>query len=137
MMRAAISANDVIRFPAGEPVEFQRILSAVPSLPVRRLTALLVATAAALTAARSVSSQPPPPPLQSKPEKLAFTRTEAAQALRMSVRTLDGVTKRGLLRPSRATGRPLYSRSELESYLKETQSAGLSAQPRRLVLGEE
>jgi len=34
--------------------------------------------------------------------------------------TVDRLTKRGLLRPSRATRRPLYSLIELERFLRET-----------------
>jgi hypothetical protein len=52
--------------------------------------------------------------------KLAFTRLEAAEILGISPPSLDRLTKRGLLRPSRALRRPLYSRRELERFLKET-----------------
>jgi DNA-binding transcriptional MerR regulator len=52
--------------------------------------------------------------------KLALTRVEAAQALGVSVVSIDRLTKRGLLRPSRATRRPLYSVKEIERFLKET-----------------
>ena len=52
--------------------------------------------------------------------KLALTRVEAADALNVSPATLDRLTKRGLLRPSRATRRPLYSIGEIERFLRET-----------------
>ena len=52
--------------------------------------------------------------------KLALTRTEAAQALGIRPVTLDRLTKRGLLHPSRATRRPLYSVKEVERFLSET-----------------
>jgi DNA-binding transcriptional MerR regulator len=52
--------------------------------------------------------------------KLAFNRIEAAQVLSISPVTLDRLAARRLLRPSRATRRPLYSRSELERFLRET-----------------
>ena len=52
--------------------------------------------------------------------KLALTRTEAAEALNVSPATLDRLTKRGLLSPSRATRRPLYLVGELERFLRET-----------------
>jgi hypothetical protein len=52
--------------------------------------------------------------------KLALTREEAADALGLSAPTVDRLTKRGLLRPSRATRRPLYSILELERFLRET-----------------
>lgn len=52
--------------------------------------------------------------------RLAFTRVEAAQILGVSAVTIDRLTARGLLRPSRATRRPLYSRAELERFLRET-----------------
>ena len=52
--------------------------------------------------------------------KLALTRVEAADALNISLATLDRLTKRGLLRPSRATRRPLYSIGEIERFLRET-----------------
>lgn len=55
--------------------------------------------------------------------KLALGRVEAAQALGVSPATLDRLTLRGLLRPSRVTRRPLYSVKELERFLKDTTKA--------------
>lgn len=55
-----------------------------------------------------------------QPQKLALTRVEAAMALNMSPASLDRLTTRGLLRPSRATRRPLYAIKELERYLQDT-----------------
>jgi hypothetical protein len=52
--------------------------------------------------------------------KLAFTRIEAADALNISPATLDRLTQRGLLRPSRALRRPLYAVDELKRFLTET-----------------
>lgn len=52
--------------------------------------------------------------------KLALNRVEAAKAIGVSPATLDRLTLRGLLRPSRATRRPIYSVKELERFLKET-----------------
>ena len=52
--------------------------------------------------------------------KLALTRTEAADALGVSPITIDRLTKRGLLKPSRATRRPLYPVGEIERFLRET-----------------
>ncbi len=56
----------------------------------------------------------------SKPPKLALTRTEAATALGVKPVTIDRLTKRGLLRPCRATRRPLYPVWEIERFLRET-----------------
>ena len=55
--------------------------------------------------------------------KLAFPRREAAQIISVSPATLDRLVERGLLRPSRATRRPLFSQAELERFLRETTSA--------------
>jgi DNA-binding transcriptional MerR regulator len=52
--------------------------------------------------------------------QLSLNRVEAAKALGVSPATIDRLTARGLLRPSRATRRPLYSVKELERFLKET-----------------
>jgi hypothetical protein len=52
--------------------------------------------------------------------KLALNRIEAAEALSLSPATIDRLTLRGLLRPSRATRRPMYSVKELERFLKDT-----------------
>ena len=52
--------------------------------------------------------------------KLALTRIEAAEALGLTPVTIDRLAKRGLLRPSRATRRPLYSVAEIERFLKDT-----------------
>jgi predicted site-specific integrase-resolvase len=53
--------------------------------------------------------------------KLALTREEAADALGISVVTIDRLTERGLLKPSRATRRPLFAVSEIERFLEATQ----------------
>ena len=52
--------------------------------------------------------------------KLALTRVEAADSLNISPATLDRLVKRGLLRPSRALRRPLFSIAEIERFLRET-----------------
>ena len=52
--------------------------------------------------------------------KLSLTREEAGKCLGVSAITIDRLTKRGLLRPSRATRRPLYPVWELERFLRET-----------------
>jgi hypothetical protein len=51
--------------------------------------------------------------------KLALNRIEAAQALGQSPASIDRLTKRGLLRPSRATRRPMYPVKDLERFLME------------------
>ncbi len=55
--------------------------------------------------------------------KLAFTRVEAARLISQSPATLDRLVQRGLIRPSRATRRPLFSREELERFLRDTTGA--------------
>jgi hypothetical protein len=55
--------------------------------------------------------------------KLALNRVEAAQALGCSPATLDRLALRGLLRPCRATYRPIYWVKELERFLKENSVA--------------
>lgn len=55
--------------------------------------------------------------------KLALSRAEAAQTLGISTVTLDRLTKRGLIYPSRATRRPMYWVREIERLLKETTSS--------------
>lgn len=55
--------------------------------------------------------------------KLALTRIEAAAAIGVSPATLDRLTLRGLLRPSRATRRPLFAVKEIERFLKATTPA--------------
>ena len=54
------------------------------------------------------------------PPKLALTREETGEALGISAVTVDRLVKRGLLHPSRATRRPLYSIPEIERFLRET-----------------
>ena len=67
-----------------------------------------------------------PPPIPSTLRKLALTREEAAETLSLSAVSIDRLTKRGLLRPSRATRRPLYPIWEIERFLRET-TASLQA----------
>ena len=52
--------------------------------------------------------------------RLAYGRVEAAEILGVDPATVDRLAKRGLLRPSRATRRPLYPMWELERFLRET-----------------
>jgi hypothetical protein len=52
--------------------------------------------------------------------RLALTRYEAARSLGISPSQIDKLTKRGLLRPSRATRRPLYAVQELIRFLQDT-----------------
>lgn len=66
----------------------------------------------------------PENPKQPTP-KLALTREEAGEALGISAITVDRLAKRGLLRPSRATRRPLYAVSEIERFLRETTTEGV------------
>jgi hypothetical protein len=54
------------------------------------------------------------------PPKLALTREEVGASLGISAITVDRLAKRGLLRPSRATRRPLYPVWEIERFLRET-----------------
>jgi hypothetical protein len=53
-------------------------------------------------------------------EKLAHSRTDAAKLLGISANSLDRLTARGLLHPSRALRKPLYSTSELCRFLEAT-----------------
>lgn len=62
----------------------------------------------------------PPEISRSLTGKLALTRVEAADALGVSAITIDRLTARGLLRPSRATRWPLYPVWEIERFLRET-----------------
>ena len=59
----------------------------------------------------------------SENKKLALSRAEAAEALGISTVTLDRLTERGLLHPSRATRRPLYPIWEIERFLRDTSEA--------------
>lgn len=59
-------------------------------------------------------------PTSQSSTKLALSRFEAAQALGISEPTLDRLAARGLLRPSRATRRPIYSIAELQRFLRDT-----------------
>jgi hypothetical protein len=62
-----------------------------------------------------------PPDHSSLPTpKLALTREEAAKAIGQSAVTIDRLTKRGLLNPSRATRRPVYPVWEIERFLRDT-----------------
>ncbi len=56
---------------------------------------------------------------QTQPLKLALNRVEAAKAIGVSPATLDRLAQRGLIRPCRATYRPIYWVKELERFLKD------------------
>ena len=51
--------------------------------------------------------------------RLALTAEETATALGITTITLWRLTKRGLLKPNRATRRPLYPVNEIERFLKD------------------
>ena len=53
-------------------------------------------------------------------EKKGFKRAEAATYLGVTPVTIDRLTKRGLLHPSRALRHPIYSRDDLDRFLRET-----------------
>ncbi len=53
-------------------------------------------------------------------EKKGFKRAEAATYLGVTAVTIDRLTKRGLLHPSRALRHPIYSRDDLDRFLQET-----------------
>ena len=56
---------------------------------------------------------------QSNIQRLAFTTEETAAALGIKPTTVWRLTQRGLLRPNRATRRPLYPLSEVQRFLEE------------------
>ncbi len=60
--------------------------------------------------------------IQNNVPKLALTREETAQAIGVHPITISRLTERGLLRPSRATRRPLYPITEIERFLRDTAS---------------
>jgi len=53
-------------------------------------------------------------------EKKGFKRAEAAIYLGVARITIDRLTKRGLLHPSRALRHPIYSKDDLDRFLRET-----------------
>ena len=53
-------------------------------------------------------------------EKKGFKRAEAAVYLGVAPITIDRLTKRGLLHPSRALRHPIYSKDDLDRFLKDT-----------------
>ena len=53
-------------------------------------------------------------------KRLAYSRLETAKLLGVSPITVDRLAKRGVLRPSRATRRPLYSKTEIQRFLDDT-----------------
>ncbi|MDX2080462.1 MAG: helix-turn-helix domain-containing protein [Terrimicrobiaceae bacterium] len=73
--------------------------------------------------------------------RLALSREEAARTLGISPASVDRLTKRGLLRPSRATRRPLYPVTELVEFLNRTRplfkSSGGSAESTGTSHGKE
>jgi hypothetical protein len=56
-------------------------------------------------------------------EKKGFKRAEAAVYLGVAKITIDRLTKRGLLHPSRALRHPIYSRDDLDRFLRDTSGA--------------
>jgi excisionase family DNA binding protein len=59
------------------------------------------------------------PPQVSRPQKLLYSRVEAAEMLSLSVSTLDVAMGRGMLRFRRAGRRVLIEKRELERFSRE------------------
>ena len=55
--------------------------------------------------------------------KLGYTRHQAAQILGISVESLDRLVARGLINPSRALRRPIFTVATLAHFLEETKGA--------------
>jgi hypothetical protein len=53
-------------------------------------------------------------------KRLGYGRREAAELLGISAVSVDRLVQRGLLKPSRALRRPLFSEEELLRFLKDT-----------------
>jgi ribosomal protein S20 len=53
-------------------------------------------------------------------EKRGYKRAAAATYLGVAKITIDRLTKRGLLHPSRALRHPIYSKDDLDRFLRET-----------------
>ena len=53
-------------------------------------------------------------------QRLSCSRFQAAHLLGISIESLDRLVRRGLLRPSRALRRPLFSLESLRQFLDET-----------------
>lgn len=60
------------------------------------------------------------PQTPTRAPRIALTRTEAAASLGLHPGTIDLLVKKGQLRPSRATRRPLFAVAELERFIRET-----------------
>jgi hypothetical protein len=58
--------------------------------------------------------------MKARIEKKGYKRAEAAIYLGVAKITIDRLTQRGLLRPSRALRHPIYSRDDLDRFLRET-----------------
>lgn len=54
------------------------------------------------------------------PERLAYTKEEAAQRLGISARSIERLIARKLLKPSTALRMVVISRTEIERFLKDT-----------------
>jgi len=65
-------------------------------------------------------NSPVPAPGKNRIEKKGYKRAEAAVYLGISKITIDRLTKRGLLHPSRALRHPIYSKDDLDRFLRET-----------------
>jgi hypothetical protein len=59
-------------------------------------------------------------PVKNCIEKKGYKRAEAAVYLGVSKITIDRLTKRGLLHPSRALRHSIYSKDDLDRFLRET-----------------
>ena len=60
---------------------------------------------------------------------LALSREETATALGVCATTVDRLTKRRLLTPSRATRRPIYPIWEVERFLRESIELRVKKEP--------
>ena len=61
--------------------------------------------------------------IETRIEKKGFKRAEAAIYLGVAKITIDRLTKRGLLHPSRALRHPIYTKDDLDRFLRETSAS--------------
>jgi hypothetical protein len=67
--------------------------------------------------------------VQANVEKKGFKRAEAAIYLGVTPVTIDRLRRRGLLHPSLALRHPIYSRDDLDRFLRETTGIFLTGSP--------
>ncbi|MBE2180196.1 MAG: helix-turn-helix domain-containing protein [Chthoniobacterales bacterium] len=111
---------DILQQILGEPLPSEPVFA---NLTTVQLARCMAAAERILSAPPAPAPTPPAPTLPAKQARLAYNSDETTKLLGVTRTTLWRLCKRGLIRPSVACRRPLFSAEEIERFLRDTRAS--------------